>query len=199
MPEADAFADTIINTGPGALSPNGGLGVVNLAPFVVQDIAAKFTLTSATTITSVESWIGTSTFNTTAFMTVAIGINPGSILYSGIYQPQVGYFDSAWRGVDGANWYLAAGDYWVTFLASPGFAAAMPAYTKGAPNPLSDYAYSIPSGWHYDPAIAVGVRISGSVTNSVPDTGLTLVMIALPILVMSASRRATRSKLLAAS
>lgn len=121
-----------------------------------QSLAGKFTLASTTTIGSVEGWIGG---DISANVTVSIfsdsGV-PGTALFSDTLSTTIGI--GAWQGVFGENWTLGPGTYWATFSSSD-YSSFMGA---GAPNPLSDYAFTSNGAWFEQAGLNFGVRIEGA-------------------------------------
>jgi len=155
------FAGTIVDTGPGDSITAGAA----LYPGGPQRLAGKFSVTSATTINSVEGWIGQHNLNSTGSLTISVGLSQDIALFSGtISTPQLGRIAAQWTGLTGLNWSLAAGDYWVTFAGNGGFDGFMP---YGAPNPLIHYSYNnSAAGWFDEPSLDFGVRITGIVAPS---------------------------------
>lgn len=181
------LADTIVDTGPGDLIATG---VVLSAPDIngnYQSLAGKFSLTSATSVTSVEGWIGQDFFNSSGSLVISVGLSPGDALFSGSVLTSQGMSDSHWMGLTGLDWSLGAGDYWVTFSATGGFSGWM---STMATNPLPNYAYfnSEEFGWVENPSLNLGVRIMGG-SNSVPDGSATLVLFGGAVLCLFTIRR----------
>jgi hypothetical protein len=124
-----------------------------------QYFAGEFSLAQALTVDSIEGYFGTRAGNVAISILSDGGNIPGStVQFTTNLVTTDG--DTAWNGVSGLGWSLAAGTYWVSF--APSFAAgsssnAMPGF---APNPLSGYAYFSAGSNTWSPIdYAVGVRI----------------------------------------
>ncbi|MBB4618092.1 PEPxxWA-CTERM sorting domain-containing protein [Sphingomonas abaci] len=159
---APAQAATIVDTG----KPVGGDNPIALNPN--QSLAGRFLLTSATVLTDIQGFIGSSP---NAEITIAIrdGVAaPGNVLYSGSL---TAVRTASFQGLSDLNWMLDAGQYWVSF-ASSGYSSMMP----GAPRPMTQTAYLDPRwGWQSYP-MSMGVRISG-VAAAVPEPATWAMMI----------------------
>lgn len=191
-----SLADTIVDTGPGddGTYGNPAWSLINL-PSSLQAYsasAAKFTLTNDTTITSVEGWMNE--YISGSGLVIGIGSspylspnpNPGDFLYSGtMYAGNVSTYH--WNGLTDLNWFLAAGDYWVSFVPTPGYMGSLPA---GGANPLSSYAFQTTDvPLTYDPSHTFGVRIMGDTVQNVPDNGTTLTLLGAALFGLGIFRR----------
>lgn len=152
---APAQAATIVDTG----TPTGKDGVIALNPS--QKLAGRFSLTSATLLTDIQGFIGSSTNSEEITIAISDGVTtPGNVLYSGAL---TAVSNASFQGLSGLNWMLDAGNYWVSF-ASSGYSSMVP----GAPRPMSQTAYTDTRwGWQSYP-MSMGVRISG-VAAAVPE------------------------------
>jgi hypothetical protein len=122
-------------------------------------VAAQFVLGDATTISSVEGWIGSSIAHPMTISIYSGNSLPGSALYSDTFTSSI----SGWQGVSGEHWSLDAGTYWVVFSNSSTVGGNwMPA---GAAHPLPNYAIwtSWGGAWANTPYATVGVRIDADV------------------------------------
>jgi len=154
----------VVDTGPG-FDVGGGWSLYDDRPATpgYQRLAARFTLTDADTISSVQGWLNWDFGGSLSF---AVWNDfdglPGSALYSvtTVLAP-TGPNRPDWRGVGSLGWSLAAGDYWLVFQDTPGAGSgAMPA---GAPNPMSAYASSpglLGAEWMHADTLDFGVRIN---------------------------------------
>ena len=171
---APAQAATIVDTG----TPTGNYIPVNPE----QSVAGRFSLTSRTTLTDVQGYIGAEISDFT--IAISQGSLPGTALYSGTFTSVK--MDS-FQGLVGLSWILDAGDYWVSFSSS-GYAGMK----KGAPRPMSETAYTDPRwGWGSYP-MSMGVRISG-VAAAVPEPA-TWAMMLLGFGMVGAASRYRRRK-----
>jgi hypothetical protein len=155
-----AHAAFVVDTGPGT-SPALGSPSLSSAGLSFQHIGATFDLASATTITSVEGWIGGSLGN--LLMELHQGATPnGPLLFSAL----VNVSDTAngWRGATGLSWSVAAGDYSLAVIAQPGFNGQMvtsPALPLGAEWMLTPFstptwqATNLNFGWRVGGTAAV--------------------------------------------
>ena len=154
----------LIDTGPASST---ALALIPASAGNFQFIAARFTLTVPTVITSVEGWMGP-VFVGGMNIQIRSDANglPGPSAFSKSYA-MVQASDTAWRSFPAIGITLNAGSYWLAFEPSTAF-SSMP---TGALSPLGKYAtYFAPNGAYLDmlnvtlPAGAlpsVGVRVWG--------------------------------------
>lgn len=157
-----AGATTIVDTGMGSLIPGTNYWSVD----DVQWLAGEFTVSSDTSIDSIEGFMGSNVGGPEG--TIAIytdgGEIPGAELFSTAFslgsrtQPM-------WVGASGLAWDLTAGTYWVSFEVRSG-QTLHGTMAGAAENPLSGYAakYS-PFGtfeWIEADTLDIGVRIMSS-------------------------------------
>ncbi|WP_394648929.1 PEPxxWA-CTERM sorting domain-containing protein [uncultured Sphingomonas sp.] len=184
---APAQAATIVDTG----TPTGGGYTIALNP--KQKLAGRFSLMSATVLTDIQGYIGSST--NTEILTIAISQGtdtPGDVLYSGTVTSATA---PSFQGLRSLDWMLDAGDYWVSF-ASSGYSFMV----SGAPQPLAQGAYWTVDAWHpkgiwvpqNGSASPIGVRISG-VAAAVPEPATWAMMLLGFGMVGAASRHRRRS------
>ncbi len=167
-----ANADFIVDTGPGE---SGVIGGASLAPD--QWLAGFFTTTESWIVDSIEGWISLAPAGQTGTVTIYsdAGSSPGVALFSTAFTA-TGGSEADWIGANGLDWLLDPGDYWASFEVLPGqtLFAAMPASDSGAPNPLSQYAFSQDFGENWfstSPQEAWGFRIGASAVMPVPEPG----------------------------
>jgi hypothetical protein len=162
-----ASAAFVVDTG--TPTPNASRYVLD----PIQSLAAFFTLSSATTIKSVEGYVRSSGGNTATITIYSNGTVPVSAnsLFSASFTTLPGSTD-AWQGVFNQNWALAAGSYWVGF-GSTGDDAML----GTAPSPLSAYAFTTRAGDWANFPLNVGVRLGDSPTAAVPEPATWLMMI----------------------
>lgn len=143
-----------------------------------QFIAAEFTLAQATTLDSIQVWMGP--FGSGGSLDVRIrSVNPAKNGLPGDTQPPylgpVSIYDKTytlgntgstadWVTFSNYNAILAAGTYWLSLepVAGSGLNYSMPG---GAPNPLLEYAYfdnGNPGYLALNPNPGIGVRILGT-------------------------------------
>lgn len=168
---ASAIAGTILDTGT---PTNGTKWTLNRLPgdSSGQNLAVRFQLTQATTITEIDGFVG----GDGGTFTVAVSSDGGPYPLDdgplGLIFQQHGLSsvagDGSWSGTSGINWSLSAGTYWAIFAVLPS------AVTNGAsndtlngwmmgnaPNPTPAEAFfTIPTyQWHRNDALNIGVRI----------------------------------------
>lgn len=152
-----AEAAYIVDTGPG-LSPALGVPSLFASGVAFQHLGASFNVASATRITSVEGWIGGGLGN--VLMELHLGASPNGALQ---FSTPVGIVDitDGWRGANGLDWNVAAGDYTLTVVAQQGFnghmvtSPANPLGIEWMSTPLApDWAQtSFDFGWRVDAAV----------------------------------------------
>jgi hypothetical protein len=167
-----AHAATLVDTGPGNTDVNGALALFNTTSTDdnFQFLAGEFTVAAPFTISSMEAWVAISTPGLVLVRISSDGGDvPGDELFAGIFNsgddssPHWELFD-----VDGFNWSLPAGTYWVALEPfDGGLEGAMP---DGAPNRLANYAFNAGGngGW-LNPTLfgdqrSMGFRINGEAT-----------------------------------
>lgn len=157
---AHAFS---IDTGPGSPT-GGGASLYDDRPTTTghQHLAARFSVDTADTISSVQGWmnwdggrLGFSVWNDFEGL-------PGSPLHGvALLLPATATNVPDWRGVGGLDWDLAAGDYWLVFEDARG--AGSGSMPGGATTPLAAYASSpgvLGTPWMRADTLALGVRIN---------------------------------------
>lgn len=157
---AQAFS---IDTGPGSPT-GGGATLYDDRPTTAgyQHLAARFSVDTADTITSVQGWLNWDGGRITFAVWNDFGGLPGSPLHSvTLSLPATTINVPDWRGVGGLDWELAAGDYWLVFEDTRGGGSgSMPG---GATTPLTAYASSpgvLGTPWMRADTLALGVRIN---------------------------------------
>lgn len=161
-----ALSATIVDTGPPEDDTTGP------AVGTFQHLAAEFALAGPTTITSIEAWFRPWAF-TTGPATVRISITndggeaPGaSALFSATH---VTSSPNQFDGLQGLNWTLATGTYWVMF---EGLSASSPLIGGGAANGLGNEAYrsGAVNAWQEADGQNLSIRIRGDATTlAVPE------------------------------
>lgn len=179
-----AQAAYIVDTGAGSF-PSWSLYDLRPNGTTFQSLAATFTVGTASTITSVEGWIGGDEGN--VLVQLIAGGNPnGSLLFSASFGATS---TNAWQGASGLNWDVAAGDYTLAFYASTGFAGVM---QGEAPNPLAtEWFMNENTGgvWAQYDDLNIGVRIDAA-GSAVPEPGTAaMVVLGFAALGFAARRR----------
>ena len=154
-----------------------------------QSLAGFFTLGAATTVTAVEGYINSAAGNGLTITLYNNGAVPAAAnaQFTAFFLTAATEAQGAWQGFFGLNWELAAGNYWLGF-ASTGSDGMF----TGAPNPLSNYAYTSEGNWFEQPTNqTLGIRVSGVPTGggAVPEPASWAMMIAGFGLVGGAMRR----------
>ncbi len=154
-----AMASFIVDTGTPVATPGSTSWL--LAPS--QSLAGIFTLSSTTTISSVEGFIQGS--GSAGAVSIYVG---GSFFAGGppIFSSSFTTIGPAgnWQGVYGRNWVLTPGTYWAAFSSSGSDSAI-----NTAPNPLTNYAFTNSGNWFQFPALNIGIRIADNQTAAVPE------------------------------
>ena len=176
----------LVDTGPG---PNGGgASLYDDRPETesFQSLAARFSVTAADTVTSVQGWLN---WYYGGGLTLSIheefqGL-PGATLHTVTVTPlSTGLNEAAWRGASGLNWQLTTGDYWLVFedVADSLGSGSMPGPVG---SPLAGYASGNElKGWSRADTLALGVRI-----NAIPEPTSVALMLGGLVLVGTAVRR----------
>lgn len=185
-----AEAATLVDTGPGEAFSGLILdGRPNGIGWTQSWHAGQFTLSQHSTISSLEVWMtvfGHPDVETDLTMSIyeANGMLPGStpalksLSVSLARSPD--NFTPGWRGLNGLNWDLAAGSYWLALEpdSSSDFHGAL--WMQPA-NPLEHYAMNIRGEWEWDPQGQTGpdqwgLRILGT-AGAVPEPATWAMMI----------------------
>jgi hypothetical protein len=156
---APASAAIIVDTG----KPVGSSWVLN----ATESLAAKFTVTSATTLTDLTGFMYA--YSAPGTFTVALraddGKTPGEVLFS---DTAVAKLPFAFYGVHGVSWLVGPGSYWLAFEVRPG--DTMDGYMPfGSPSPLADGAYTEDGVYYEWDTLNLGVRINGDAVAVVPE------------------------------
>ena len=167
-----AMAAFVVDTGA---PENGELNFI-LDPS--QSLAGFFTLGAATTVSAVEGYINSAAGNLVTVTIYSNGAVPAAAntLFSASFTTSATEVQGAWQGAFGQSWALAAGSYWLGF-ASTGSDGMF----TGAPNPLSNYAYTSGGNWVAQPTNqTLGIRVSGvaGIGGAVPEPASWAMMIA---------------------
>lgn len=176
---APAYASVVVDTGPG-LSPSGLIlrGEPDILDWTQSWWAGKFTLTEATTVSSVEAWMSVHTggMMRSGIYKASAGLPSHSPLYSIDYMLDGACCGSAWRGAYDLSWSLAAGDYWLTF--EPPLDSEFQGSLRMHPaDPLPLYAMNIRGQWEYDPYGRDGRDTFGVRISAVPEPATWAMMI----------------------
>lgn len=156
---SQAHAATVVDTGPSS-------NVISWTLANSQWIGGGFSLSAATTLSSVEAYI--TDVLTAGDLTLAISqdtgaATPGAQLFSGV----VNVSATGFRGLSGLNWALGPGNYFVTSSVLSGSTFSG---TQGGnvANPLSREIFSPGTGEWFDYQLQSGWRItSGGVPEPV--------------------------------
>lgn len=186
-------ADLIVDTGPGT----GGHYLLG-GGSINQQLGAQFVLTELTDITSVKGWITTATIHpgddgVGGQLDISIradsATTPGATLFSSSTN-LAGGLSSDWYGLDGLNWVLGPGTYWVVFGSPDGNPlSGSPQFgymQVSPPSPLGAYmANNSILDFEWTQANSIGVQISANV----PDQGATLPLLGLALVGLAWLRR----------
>jgi hypothetical protein len=161
---------SLVDTGPAG--PPGGSSVFNNVGTngYFQNLAGKFTLGSAATVSAFEWWLSYQSGGQLLAKVYSDGGNiPGSAIYQELYTVPTDYGPSHWQVFGGLSWDLPAGSYWVT-LEPPANSTLNASAPNGAAAPLAAYAYDSDgnNGWLQNPATSWGVRVDGAATTILP-------------------------------
>ena len=172
LTSSPAMAAFVVDTGT---PENGELNFI-LDPS--QSLAGFFTLGAATTVTAVEGYINSAAGNGLTITLYSNGAVPAAAnaQFTAFFLTAATQVQGAWQGFFGLNWELAAGNYWLGF-ASTGSDGMF----TGAPNPLSNYAYTSEGNWFEQPTNqTLGIRVTGvaGIGGAVPEPASWAMMIA---------------------
>ncbi len=180
-----ALAALIVDTG----TPIGGANwslYRTADPVAGQNLAARFTLAAATSITDIEGYIGGNggTFTISIATDDPMGHTPQEVVPGDLQQATAAAsVGGVWSGLHGLSWALSPGNYWAIFSVNPGLGDTMTGgfMPNNAPSPTALEAYfSIPAfTWNRDDNLNFGVRIAdNSVTpGGVPEPGTWAMML----------------------
>jgi len=162
----------VVDTGPGGASGGATLGED-------QWLAAKFTLTQAETITSIEGWMVY--LNSIFSLPVDVVIygdagldepNTGDLRYEDSFTVLPSGFSPGWNGVTGISLDLPAGTYWVAFEVTAPSVIGSGAMPPTAAQELPDYAFWTPTGgWSGNDGLNLGIRLGNGAAQEVPMFG----------------------------
>ena len=201
---AQTSAVVLVDTGAyecagGAGTSCGGATLFNES-WGQQSLAAEFSLSDQTILTSLSVWM--SSFGFADTFTMAIYADAGSVPDSGtelfsqtVTMSDTGYadgYDNQWQGLSGLDWILDAGDYWLSLEVREGqsYYGYLPSWEYGAPNPLDNYAfYYADNGQWLDAPVNFGVRIEGDIASVPEPHGLLLMSSTLFMLLFLRRRR----------
>ena len=198
---------TLIDTGQPELGQYpGGLSV-----FDQQFLAGRIELTQASIITGIEAFMGDGGTGGTA--TIALYSNSTTDKWGlpipdtnvspyaqaiTIADVNIPDFSLSWQGINGLNWNLDAGSYWIAFEVRPGQTYNGYFPSQGVvPNPLPDYAFWNETNivWYNDTLSSSkwGLRVYGEPASPVPlPASAWLFLSGLAPLIAVARRRAKR-------
>lgn len=110
-----ADAATLVDTGSPELTQNGAISVINY-PYAHQSVGAGFSLSGSYNITDIASyfWIGNPGTLTLSLYSERSGL-PGDQLFSNEFSIDGRPSIKGWFGLSGLNWFVASGNYWVTY------------------------------------------------------------------------------------
>lgn len=206
---AHASALVLVDTGAyecagGVGTSCGGATLFNQS-WGQQSLAAEFSLTQDTTLTSLSVWMNTF-FEFGHDFTMAIYADSGDVPDAGtelfsqsVIVSDTGYgdgYDNQWQGLSGLNWLLGAGQYWLALEVREGqsYYGYVPAWQYGAPNPVENYAfYYTDNGAWLNDAVNFGLRIEGEQVSVPEPASLALFS---PGLLLLYSMRRRRQKLI---
>jgi len=174
------MATTLVDTGQG--TGTGGVVLDNMI-YELQWLAAEFSLSALSTISSVEGWMYYRTDSTTIRSLNFViyedgGVIPGTMRFSSTFTLPTSASTPGWFGPSNLSWELAACTYWVAFEAQPGFDGYMPFPSTG-PHLANEAIRWVREGEdngyrNINSDLGFGVRISDS--NAVPLPGAVWLM-----------------------
>ena len=184
---APALADTIASTPSGIGYCRSG-GCWSL--YSVQTLAAHFSVSETTHITSVLGWLAPGYDDTVTISLLqssgAPGPNalPGQALQSASFAfarlpGDSDYYYSRWAGVSGLDWTIAAGDYWISFAAGNTTGSGVDTMGPFAGPSANGFAYynSGNGYWLRNDALNLGFRVLGDVPSAAPEAASWAMMI----------------------
>ncbi len=150
-----------------------------------QDVAVQFTITSATSIQSIQT-----SLDGLGDVTLGILASQGSTPLGGtwLYSTQLTdpSMNTAWSPT---GWSLAAGTYWLAAVAGDSFDGQ---WQSGTEDYSGDWAFSDASGWYAETSTFIGMpaaRITVSAAAAVPEPSGVALMLAGGLLVAALARR----------
>jgi PEP-CTERM motif len=180
---ATAWAATIFDTG----IPSGpaGYSIYNEGPTNNNAVAARFTLTAMTQITSVEGWFGSSAGGQDQVIISLHNAAPGvgSVIASeNATVPDYRQSGNSWVGAFTAGAVtLGAGDYWVSFTVDPNAANRCNCWMPADNNvtiPQGAYRNTFTGTNWLERELYFGLRITGNAAGAVPEPASWTMLIA---------------------
>jgi hypothetical protein len=177
-----AQASTLVDTGAPGSSPVGGLSLDS------NDwVAGEVSITSATTLGSIQGYISGDTAGET-FTVSLYGAGNGNVPGALLDSATATFNADGWNGLSQSGWKVGPGNYWVAFEVGQNDTLAsnfeLSTMNVGAPNPLAHTAYFDGSGYHAWSS-SIGLQVS-----AVPEPASVWLLVAgLGLLSVSLRRR----------
>ncbi len=187
-----AQALEVVNTGAGP-DYGGGATLYDQRPTGTehQSVAGRFTFGAASAVHSLGGWLNSYFPGQLTFAIAAdVGGLPGQTLFSSTVDVVPTAFNHpAWRGAQGLDWNLDAGQYWLVISTTPDEPNYFGSMPQGpVARPLDEYAYdyTYSNGFAQVSGANLGMRINLSV---VPEPGSVALLMAGAFVLVGASRR----------